>query len=73
MIKAFKADPENKELSMINPKNINEKYSGGPNLKANSPKGGAKNINPIKLNVPAMKDPNAEIPKATPALPCLAI
>jgi hypothetical protein len=73
MIKAFNIDPEKTKLRVINPKNINEKYSGGPNLNANSPKGGAKNINPIKLNVPAMKDPNAEMPNATPALPCLAI
>ena len=36
---------------------MREKYSGGPNFKATSARGGAMNISPTMLNVPAINDP----------------
>src|SRR5512139_2647191 len=58
---------------MLNPRTIREKYSGGPNLRANLASVGARRINRTTLTVPAMNEPNAEIPSAGPALPFLAI
>ena len=49
------------------------KYSGGPKARANFASGGATNIRPITEIVPAIKEPNAAIPSATPALPFRAI
>jgi hypothetical protein len=49
------------------------KYSGGPNLRPNRERGAAKNMSPTSPNVPAIKEPNAAMPSAAPALPCLAI
>ena len=34
---------------------------------------GPMNVSPSRPNVPAMNEPNAEIPRARPALPCRAI
>jgi hypothetical protein len=52
---------------------IKAKYSVGPNFKANLAKAGAKKTRMIKVEVPAMKDPIAEILRAKPALPFRAI
>ena len=52
--------PTNTTTSVI-PNNIREKYSGGPNLIANLARGGANNIKPITLNVPAINEPIADI------------
>ena len=49
------------------------KYSGGPNLRATVTRIGENILNPKLLKVPAINDPMAAIPKAAPALPCLAI
>jgi hypothetical protein len=50
-----------------------EKNSGGPKRRARLANVGAKSISPITPIVPAMKDPKAAMPRAGPALPCLAI
>jgi hypothetical protein len=66
-------DPEAKTTAPIKPNTINEKYSAGPNLKANSDNGAA---NAAKTNVatqPAKNDPIPAVNKATPARPFLAI
>jgi len=52
---------------------IREKYSGAPNRIAKSVNGAARKVSPSRLKVPAMNEPIAAIPRAGPALPCLAI
>jgi hypothetical protein len=52
---------------------MREKYSGGPNLRAAWARGKIKNIVKIILKVPPIKEPSADIPRAGPARPCLAI
>ena len=49
------------------------KYSGGPKLSATLARIGATNMRPTTLMVPAMNDPNAEMPRAAPARPWRAI
>ena len=48
---------------------MREKYSGGPKLKATLARDGAMKVRTMTLSVPAMNDPNAEIPRAAPARP----
>ena len=57
----------------LSPMNIRAKYSGGPNTSAKSASSGAKNVRPTRLSVPATKEEMAQMAKAGPALPCLAI
>jgi hypothetical protein len=66
---AFKGDPEDRYIRIEKATNIREEYSGGPNRKASLASGGAAILRPTMLNVPAMKDPKAAIPRAGPALP----
>ena len=60
-------------MTIIKPKSIREKNSGGPIFKANSETRGADSIRPIIEMVPAISDPKALIPSAGPARPCRAI
>ncbi len=69
MIKALGMEPPARKVRMINPRSIKLKYSGGPNFRAISARGGARNINPIMETVPAIKDPKAAMPRAGPARP----
>jgi hypothetical protein len=73
IIRALGMDPPARKVRMIRPRSMRLKYSGGPNCRAASAKGGARNINPMMDRVPAMKDPKAAIPRAGPALPLRAI
>ena len=61
------------QLTIIKPKRIRAKSSGGPKPMASLPKVGAKNIKPMTLNVPPIKEPKADIPSAGPARPLRAI
>ena len=69
----FQMGPELMKLRITSPRTVNEKYSGGPNFNAKFAVGGAISINPKMARVPPMKDPEAEIPRAGPARPFLAI
>jgi hypothetical protein len=73
MISDFIMGPREIKDKRINPVQMMQKYSAGPNWRANSARGWASSIRPIKPRVPAMKEPNAAIPKAGPALPLRAI
>ena len=73
IIKARIMEAEVRKVKMVRPRTIREKYSGGPNFKAKSTKGGAIRTSPTMPIVPAMKDPKAEIPRARPAFPWRAI
>ncbi len=52
---------------------IRQKYSAGPNFSASSTTMGARNVMPIVPMVPATKLPIAEVARAAPARPRLAI
>ena len=58
-------------MTMVSPRIIKEKNSGGPNRRARLATTGAITDRPTMARVPAMKDPMAAIPRAGPALPCL--
>ena len=70
IIKALGMDPPARKVRMINPRSIRLKYSGGPNCRAISARGGARNINPMMERVPAMKGPKGGNPqgRAGPSL-----
>jgi hypothetical protein len=57
----------------ISPKTISEKYSAGPNSKANIVSAGAKVAISSVATVPAKKEPRAATASAAPARPCRAI
>jgi len=71
--RAFHIGPLARNVKIVRPKIIKVKYSGGPNSKATAERGGAISIKQTILKVPAIKDPNAAIPKAGPAIPLRAI
>jgi hypothetical protein len=73
MIEAFKTERLLRYITKVIPIKIIEKYSGGPNRIANLDKGRASRESAMILNVPPMKEPRADIPKAGPARPFLAI
>src|SRR4030067_3872500 len=58
---------------MLNPRTMREKYSGGPNRRAKLASVGARKMSRKILIVPAINEPNAEIPRSGPALPLRAI
>jgi hypothetical protein len=60
-------------ITRESPTRINEKYSGGPNLRAKRDRGSAMTTSPSVATVPPMKEPMAAMPSAAPARPCLAI
>ena len=53
-------------------KNINPKYSKGPNDSANLPSAGAKNAKSTNATIQPKKELNAQIRSVEPALPCFA-
>ena len=55
------------------PISISEKYSGAPNLSANSASGGPNSAISRVPTVPAKNEPMAAIASAGPARPCRAI
>src|SRR5574341_585111 len=54
-------------MRMQRPMTMRLKYSAGPNLRANRESGGASSMSPTMAAVPAMKEPNAAMPRAGPA------
>ncbi len=70
---AFNTDPCARYVTMIRPVHMRAKYSGGPSLSAAWARGMATSMRPILAIVPAMKDPQAAIPRAGPARPWRAI
>ena len=71
--RAFNMEPPTMNIVTTNPRVITPKYSGGPNFSAAATRMGEKKFRPSVLNVPAMKEPMAAIPRAAPARPCFAI
>ncbi len=65
----LRIEPCVRYMSRERPRHMSEKYSAGPNLTANLARGSAMNIKPTRPIVPAMKEPNAAMPRAGPALP----
>ena len=73
MAMALVSEPEAKTTAPTRPKIINEKYSAGPNLKANSVNGAAKAAKIKVPTQPAKKDPKPAAANAGPARPWRAI
>ena len=67
-----RARPERLMIS-VSAMNMRAKYSGGPNVTATSARSGAKKVRPIRPSVPATKEEIAQMARAGPAFPCLAI
>ena len=57
----------------VRPSRTSAKYSGGPNAKAKPARAGASKTRPTRPTVPAMNEPIAAMPRATPARPWRAI
>ena len=70
---ALISDPDARTTAPINPKTIKEKYSAGPNLKANSERGTAKAAKTNVATQPAKNEPKPAVNRATPARPRRAI
>ena len=73
MAMALSSEPEASTTAPIRPRTISEKYSAGPNLKANSVSGGA---NAARISVPtqpAKNEPRPAAASAGPARPLRAI
>ncbi len=62
-----------RKVRRVNPSTMREKYSGGPNFRAQRARGGPTIMSPMIPIVPPMKDPKADIPRAGPALPFRAM
>ena len=60
-------------LTVVNANSINMKYSGGPSFTAWSATNGANSVTITVAIVPATNEPIAEVAKAAPARPFLAI
>ena len=63
----------NTALTVVKASNIRQKYSGGPSRIAKLASSGANNVTNTVAMVPATKEPIAEVAKAAPARPLLAI
>ena len=70
---AFAIEPWVRKVRTTRPRAIRLKYSAGPNAIATLASDGATSIKATRAKVPAMNEPNAEMPSAGPARPCLAI
>ena len=70
---ALTNEPEARTTAPINPKTIREKYSAGPNLKANWESGVAKAAKTSVATQPAKNEPIPAVKRATPARPFRAI
>ncbi len=66
-------EPLTRYVTITRDISIREKYSGESKVRAALARVGARNITPMTLIVPAINDPRAEIPRAGPARPFLAI
>ena len=73
MIRPLTIESPPRRVAMTRPRRVREKYSGGPNFRANSARGGATKVNPKTPMVPATNEPMAAIPSAGPARPFRAI
>ena len=60
-------------LTVVKASTMSMKYSGGPSLTAKSATCGANKVTMTVANVPATKEPMAEVANAAPARPLLAI
>ena len=70
---AFAIEPCVRKVRTTRPSTIRLKYSAGPKAIATLASLGATSISAISAKVPAKNEPNAEMPSAGPARPCLAI
>ena len=59
-------------LTVVSANSISAKYSGGPNLSANSASGMATKVSAVTPSVPAMKELTAAMASAAPARPLRA-
>ena len=73
IMKALVFDPAPRKQRSVSPKKMIDTYSVEVNSRANFARGGATNMSPMMLKVPAIKDPKAAIPRAGPARPWRAI
>src|SRR5919106_139214 len=71
-IRFFVADPPPRPTKVLNARSMTAKYSGGPNLRASSARGGAKKLKRIIETSEEKKPPIKATDSAYPALPCLA-
>jgi hypothetical protein len=69
----LRIDPRASTTAKDRPMTISAAYSAGPKSSANRVSGTARAAITRVATHPAKKEPMAEIPKATPARPCLAI
>ena len=73
MATALMSEPEASTTAPISPKIMSEKYSAGPNLKANSVSGPAKAARIKVPTQPAKNEPKPAAASAGPARPLRAI
>src|SRR5688572_16644477 len=73
MASALRQSPLPRKETSVSPTSVSAKYSGGPKSSARLESGGARKMSPMSPSVPAMNEPNAEMPSAAPARPRFAI
>ena len=66
---AFNKDPSLREEAAIRAMTIRAKYSGGWKTMATRLRSGARTMSTTTPNVPARKEPMADMPRALPARP----
>jgi hypothetical protein len=71
--RAWSSEPDASTMEATSPSTIREKYSAGPNLRANCARIGPKAATRKVQTVPAKNDPMAAVASATPACPWRAI
>ena len=69
----FAGDDPVKDDTDVIASSIRQKYSAGPNFRANEVSGSENSVMPTTPIVPAMKEPIAAMASAAPARPFLAI
>jgi hypothetical protein len=72
-IRPFRRARPERLITRLSPMNIRAKYSGGPKTTAKLASIGANRVSRTTLRVPATKEEMAEMARAGPAFPCLAI
>ena len=73
MRKALTCDFPARLESAHRPRTISENWPAGLNFRASSASGLAMNSSPTQAMIPATNEAIAQIARATPARPCLAI
>ena len=73
IIRARTIDPSLRKHTSTKPRTTSAAYSAGPNFSASPDMTGPSSESARIATVPAMNDPNAEMPSATPAWPRRAI